>query len=94
MNAKEYKKKIESYSIEELEHELRSTKEYLKIIGEEKKRGLVLKQKIIEEVLSFSISDDNFIFIDNENIKITEEVTEEIINLSLEKFSSFKKREL
>lgn len=89
MTAKEYKKKIENYNKEEIDYELRKTIAYLEIAANEKKESYLFKKKIIEEVLNFDIEDDNFIFIDNENLKIIEE-SEEFNSLSLEDLKKMK----
>ena len=82
MNAKVYKKLLESYSTEELDYELEATIMDLQFADNELKRNLILKKKIIEEVMSFDIPENNLIFIDNQNLNIFEE--KETDNLSLE----------
>ena len=82
MNAKVYKKLLESYSTEELDYEPEATIMDLQFADNELKRNLILKKKIIEEVMSFDIPENNLIFIDNQNLNIFEE--KETDNLSLE----------
>ena len=85
MNAKVYKKLLESYSTEELDYELEATIMDLQFADNELKRNLILKKKIIEEVMSFDIPENNLIFIDKQNLNIFKEG--EITNLSFNQTS-------
>jgi len=79
MNAKEYKKKIENCSFEELEQELKTTIECIKFADDDLKSRLNLKKKIIEDVMNFDIPD--IIAIDNKNLTIFEEAEINILSL-------------